>query len=83
MRICLRLLFERALERYHNRQRRTNLMDVWERARLGRRDSRKAATDVIVSEEKEVGVERPGGLNWRVGNAENFADVGMVILFGS
>ena len=56
-------------------------MDVWERARLGPRDSRNAATDVIVSE-KEVGVERPGGLNWRVGNAENFADVGMAILFG-
>jgi len=79
MRICLRLLFERALERYHNRQRRMNLMDVWERSRLGRTDSRKAATDVTVREEEEVGIDRAGGLNWRGGN---LGDVGMVILVG-
>jgi hypothetical protein len=71
----LRLLFERALVKYQSRQRRTNLREAPERARLGRRESRRDRRGAI---EMEVGGEgRTGGSNGREGNIENFGDAGM------
>jgi hypothetical protein len=75
-RICLRLLLERALEKYQSRQRRTNLREVSERVRLGRRESRRERRGAI-EREGVVVVGRTGGSNWREGNSENFGEAGM------
>lgn len=63
MRICFKLLLERALEKYHNKQRRMNFREVSGRENVvGRRELRSEVREDI-DKEGEVVVERTGVSN--------------------
>ena len=72
MRICLALLFDMALDRYHSRQSRMNLRDV----DVSDNRARTSTT------EADIAAIRNGGYNCGGNKLENFKDVDILTSVG-